>query len=311
LDEVATNCYQIIENSPQPFMTPTPRYVVITPVRNEERNFPSTIASFVAQSIKPICWLIVDDGSTDATPSIAREAAAQHPWIKVIHRADRGFRQPGTGVIEAFYEGYSHVRSLAWDYLVKFDGDLAFDTGFFEGCFQLFDRDLRLGIGGGLICQPLNGTLVAEWAGDPDFHVRGATKIYRRECWEQIDGLVKAPGWDTIDELKAKMLGWETRTFQDLKIHQLKITGSADGSWRNWVKNGLANYITGYHPLFMAAKCASRLLKPPIFIGAGCLAWGFLSGYLRGIKQVADADLIQYIRHQQWRKLTFRSNIWG
>ena len=62
-------------------------------------------------------------------------------------------------------------------------------------------------------------------------------------CWEQIGGLIKAPGWDTVDELKANMLGWETCTFRDIEIHQLKRTGSADGNWQNWIKNGLAKTI--------------------------------------------------------------------
>ena len=79
-------------------------YVVIT-VRNEVHNFPHTIASFVSQTIRPISWIIVDDGSTDGTSALADAAAAEHPWIQVVHRQDRGFRQPGTGVMESFYEG--------------------------------------------------------------------------------------------------------------------------------------------------------------------------------------------------------------
>ena len=151
---------------------------------------------------------------------------------------------------------------------------------------------------------------MAEVKSDPKFHVRGATKIYRRECWNQIGGLLRAPGWDTVDELKANMVGWETRTFNDLKLLQHKDTGSADGAWRNWVKNGLANYISAYHPLFMLAKCFKRTFSRPYFLSAAGLAFGFASGYVRRVPRIEDSSLARYIRGQQLRKLTFRPSIW-
>lgn len=286
-------------------------YVVITPVRNEANNFPKTIESFLKQTVRPTAWVVVDDGSTDGTAEMVDQAAANHSWIQVVHRKDRGFRQPGTGVIQAFYEGYEKLAVKDWDFLVKFDGDLAFGPDYFERCFRKFEDNPKIGIGGGLVCKEVNGELVAEVMYDPAFHVRGATKTYRRQCWDQIGGLMKAPGWDTIDELKANMLGWQTGTFKDLKVHQLKTTGSADGSSTNWVKNGLANYITGYSPIFMALKCAGRLNKRPYLLQSAWLGWGFISGYLKGVQQVADRELIRYVRNQQWRKLTRRSNIWG
>ena len=290
---------------PQP-----PRYIVITPVRNEEHNFPHTLDSFVRQTIRPALWVIVDDGSTDRTGAIADAAAAEHNWIRVVHRPDRGFRQPGTGVVQAFNDGLALTKETPWDFLVKFDGDLAFSPEYFAQCFSRFDEDKTLGIGGGLICRQSADGLVGESKGDPAFHVRGATKIYRRACWEQIGGLFMAPGWDTLDELKASLLGWTTRTFRELKIHQLKDTGSADGTWRNWVKNGRANYITGYHPLFMLAKCVKRIFSDPYVIGAAGLGWGYIQGGLQRVPQVPDPALIKYVRQQQLRKLTGRPSIW-
>ena len=286
-------------------------YIIVTPVRNEQDNFPGTIASILSQTVRPRQWIIVDDGSTDATGKIADAAARANPWIRVVHRSDRGFRQPGGGVIEAFYDGFTRVTAPDWEFLVKLDGDLAFASDYFQHCLENFGKNPKLGIGGGVICRKAGTELVVESRGDPAFHVRGATKIYRRACWEAIGGLFKAPGWDTIDEVKANMLGWRTHTFTDLRLHQLKNTGSADGNWRNWMKNGLANYITGYHPLFMFAKCAKRTFARPYFYGAGGLAWGFISGYLRGVPQVNDAALIRYVRKEQLRKLTLRGSIWG
>ena len=286
------------------------RYIIITPVRNEGGHFSEMIASMVAQTARPLMWVIVDDGSSDETGALADRAARDHVWIQVVHRIDRGFRQQGGGVIQAFSEGFELCKDLPWEFAVKFDGDLSFDGNYFESCLARFAQNPKLGIGGGVVCKSENGGLVVESQGDPRFHVRGATKIYRRACWDQIGGLLKAPGWDTVDELKANMLGWETATFYDLKLRQHKDTGSADGAWRNWVKNGLANYVSAYHPLFMLVKCVKRAFARPHLLGAAGLAYGFIGGYFRRTPRVADAAFVHYVHGQQFRKLTLRSSIW-
>lgn len=286
------------------------RYIVITPVRNEGLHFAETIAAMVAQTVRPLMWVIVDDGSTDDTGALADHAAGTHAWIRVLHRSDRGFREQGSGVIQAFSEGFELCQHFAWEFVVKFDGDLSFPNDYFASCLARFAQNPKLGIGGGVVCKSVNGELVVESRGDPRFHVRGATKVYRRACWDQIGGLLKTPGWDTVDELKANMLGWETYTFYDLKLRQHKDTGSADGAWRNWVKNGLANYVSAYHPLFMFVKCVKRAFARPYLLGAVGLAYGFLGGYFRRVPQVKDLAFTRYVRRQQLRKLTLRPSIW-
>lgn len=285
------------------------RYSIISPVRNEAKHLPGTISSLASQTIPPSQWIVVDDGSTDGSQTIVREAAARFPWITLVERQDRGCRKPGTGVIEAFYDGYPHLRS-DWQFLVKLDGDVSFDPDYFEKCLARFVADPKLGIGGGTVCNLVNGQWVQESDIDPAFHVRGATKIYRRECWDAIGELLRAPGWDTLDELKANMLGWTTLTFPEIRILHHKPAGSADGSWTNWVKNGRANYLVGYHPLFMTLKALRRLFHPPYLIQSFGLLVGFYGGYLRREPQVPDSQLISYLRQQQLRKLTFQPSLW-
>ena len=324
-----------------------PSYIIITPVRNEGPHFHQTIDSILSQTIRPKAWVIVDDGSTDITPQLVDAAAAQHPWICAVHRTDRGFRNQGGGVIEAFYDGYAKLSALyqlatpglhhsttpslqdpatpgphyssapvlhhpipAWDFLVKLDGDLSFAADYFEQCFKRFAADPQLGIGGGRVYCRVNGATIEDSPGDPSFHVRGATKIYRRATWDAIGGLVRAPGWDTLDEVKANMLGWKTYSFHDLRLIQLKPTGAADGSWKNWVKNGRANYITGYHPLFMLLKCFKRVFQKPYGLAGLGLLSGFSAGYLGRLPQVPDPDLIRYLRRQQMNRLLGRDSLW-
>jgi len=288
----------------------TPACVVITPSRNEEKHLPKTIASMVSQTVRPQKWILVNDGSTDKTGEIMDEAAREHGWIKAVHRADRGFRKAGGGVIEAFYDGYPLLGEERWDFITKLDGDLSFGPGYFADCVEHFRRDEKLGIGGGTVCSVASGGEEAEAHGDPPFHVRGAVKMYRRACWEGIGGLQKATGWDTIDEVKANMLGWTTRTFADLKLTHHRFAGEADGAWKNWVKNGRANYVTGYHPLFMFCKCVSRLVEKPYGVAAAGLCFGFVSGYFRRVPQVDDREMIKYLRREQMRRLTLRNSLW-
>ena len=288
---------------------PNPSYVVITPIRDEEKYLPLALVSMYAQTVKPRQWILVNDGSRDATGRLIDEAAAAHPWIKAIHRSDRGSRQAGSGVIATFYEGFKAIDRPDWDFVAKFDGDLAYAPDYFERCLREFAADPKLGIGGGTCCKPEPDRRQPEFANEPPFHVRGPTKIYRRACFEAIGGLVQAPGWDTIDLIKATMLGWKTRTFPYVLLIHLRATGGAYGSWADYVKNGLANYITGYDPIFMACKCARRLLRRPHMQGLA-LWCGFMKGYFRRIPRVNDPAMIRYLRREQWKALTFRPTLW-
>jgi glycosyltransferase involved in cell wall biosynthesis len=287
------------------------RYIIITPVRNEEAHLRETIKSVAAQTVRPVRWIIVNDGSDDSTGRIADEAAKMFDWIRVVHRPDRGFRLSGGGVVETFYDGYNLVKNETWDYLAKLDGDLSFAPDYFEKCYQQFEADPKLGIGGGEICVKLDGAVKVESKGDPAFHVRGATKIYRHACWVAIGGLLRETGWDTYDEVKANMLGWKTRTFDGLQLVHHRETGGADGTWKNWVKNGRANYIVGYHPLFMFFKCIRRLLERPYVIASAGLWYGFVTGYFSRATRHQEPEVIRYLRREQMRRLFFKSSIWA
>lgn len=284
------------------------KYLIITPVRDEARYLRFTIESMLVQTVSPMEWVIVDDGSTDDTGKIIYEYARQYPWIHPVHRANRGFRKAGGGVVDAFNDGFRAAICRDWEFIVKLDGDLTLEPNYFEQCFKNFQDDRKLGVGGGVICYVKDGVKIIEQC--PRFHVRGATKIYRRECWDAIGGFWPAAGWDTMDEVKASMLGWTSRSFADLLLVHHRPTGTAEGKWSGLVKNGRANYICGYHPLFMFSKCLVRLLQRPYLIGSLGLLYGFVSGYLKRIPQVNDRKAIRYLRRQQLNRLRGMETIW-
>lgn len=58
-------------------------------------------------------------------------------------------------------------------------------------------------------------------------HIRGALKAYKKECFQDIEGLKPSIGWDTVDELLAQYYKWEILTDKNLKIKHLKPTGKS------------------------------------------------------------------------------------
>jgi biofilm PGA synthesis N-glycosyltransferase PgaC len=284
------------------------RYAIITPVRDEEKYIEATLECILRQTILPVEWVVVDDGSTDRTGVLLDRYAAQHAWIRVIHRANRGFRKSGGGVVEAFYEGYHSLQSNDWEFIVKLDGDLTFAPEYFEKCFEHFIKEPKLGIGGGEIHHDISGQLKLE--ANPRFHVRGATKIYRKSCWEAIEGLWPAAGWDTIDEVKANMLGWKTYSFPELQLLHHRFTGTEEGLLRDRVKHGVASYVSGYHPLYVAASCLYRIPQRPYVIGSAAIMYGFLKAHFTRPPRLEERSYLAYVRGQQLRRLCGMESIW-
>jgi hypothetical protein len=205
--------------------------------------------------------------------------------------------------MEAFYCGFERIQCTDWDFIVKLDGDVGLEAEYFETCFQRFAADPTLGICGGVMYCENAGTLNLE--PHPLSHVRGAIKLYSRCCWTAIGGLIRNTGWDTIDEIHTGMLGLHARSFPDLKVIHYRRTGAAVGVWRDNVKNGRADYVSGYHPLFLAVKCAKRLFQKPYLVKSLAHAYGYVSSYARRMPRVENKDLVRYIRTQQLRRLVF------
>ena len=97
--------------------TKTPKIVVISPVRNEERLLPGTIESMVAQTLQPTEWIIVDDGSTDETS----EAARPFQPIKILrHDQKMGY---GASLADG-------IRATQYDTIAILDGDTTYPPEF-------------------------------------------------------------------------------------------------------------------------------------------------------------------------------------
>ena len=275
-------------------------YVIVTPVRDEQDFIQHTLDSVVAQTIQPTRWVIVDDGSVDDTAQIVHKYVDKYPWLSLVGLLDRGYRKPGEGVAKVFLAGLERVGT-DYDFIVKLDGDLSFAEDYFERLFQQFDKSPRLGIAGGGCYSLRGGHWVLERV--PDDHVRGASKVYRRQCFEDIGGVESVNGWDTIDELKAQMAGWRTRSFNELQIMHHRSTFSALGSFQGWKKPGQFAYFLGYHPVYMLARCVWHMKEPPIGLRGVAMFWGYLQSWLEKAPVYGEKQVVAYLRRKQLRRL--------
>ena len=280
------------------------RYLVISPVRNEAQHLQRTIDSMVAQTVRPAAWLIVDDGSDDATPEIAARAATQHDWIRLYRRPDRGVRKVGGGVVEAFDEGLSQFNLDDFDYVCKLDGDLEFQPTYFERLFEYSEADAKLGTASGKSWIRIGQRLAPERTGD-EFS-QGQTKLYRVACFKQIGGFVREVMWDGIDCHRCRMLGWKARSFRDpeLRFIHLRPMGSSFRSiYTGRLRWGYGQYFMGTHPLYALAIAVYRALERPWIVGGLLILVGYLGGFLRRRPRYDDPEFRRYLRRWQLRRL--------
>jgi glycosyltransferase involved in cell wall biosynthesis len=277
-------------------------YVVVTPTRDEERTLAVTIRSMVGQTVRPLRWVIVDDGSTDRTPEILARETAQHPWIEVITRKDRGHRALGGGVVDAFNAGLARASELPWDFVVKLDADLSFEADYFERMLRRFAINPRLGMASGKTFLVEGGKKRIEYCHDE--HVRGPAKMYRRSVFEAIGGLEAVRGWDMIDETRAQMLGWETRSFVEEEIIHLRpIDGRQARVIQSRFEMGKLYWFLGYYwPYHLVRSLRSALQDFPIAVGGAALLAGYVSCALRRAPRYSN-DYVAFVQKKQRARL--------
>jgi biofilm PGA synthesis N-glycosyltransferase PgaC len=284
------------------------RYVLVSPCRDEAEHMRRTLESVMAQSIPPALWVVVDDGSTDETPSILESYRARVPYLHVVRRADRGRRSVGPGVIEAFYAGLETVALEEFDYVCKLDLDLDLPPRYFEILMERMEANRRLGTSSGkpYFVDPRTGNVVPEVCGD-EMSV-GMTKFYRVPCFREIGGFVRQVMWDGIDCHRCRMLGWIAESVDDesLRFMHLRPMGSSQkGIWTGRVRSGYGQYFMGTAPLYYLASAVFRLPKHPVLLGSIAMLWGYGSSAVRGVTRYEDPEFRKFLRRYQYACLRY------
>jgi biofilm PGA synthesis N-glycosyltransferase PgaC len=271
-------------------------YAAVTPVRDDAENLRRLAATLAAQTLTPNPWVIVENGSTDDTPVVARELAERHPWIRLRSIEGSPTPVPGAPIVRAFHAGLEMLAGLPpTDVIVKLDADVSMDPDHFERLLAAFAADERLGIAGGS-CYEETGE---EWrvthvTGD---HVRGAVRAYRSVCLAAVSPLEERMGWDTIDELKAAVLGWNTRLLLDLPFYHHRPVGARDGvSGERWAALGASAYYMGYRPWYIAVRTLFRARRDPKALR---MLASYAAAAITRKPRHADAAVVARLREQQ------------
>jgi glycosyltransferase involved in cell wall biosynthesis len=276
---------------------PSRRYLLVSPCRDEAEYLQITLDTVAAQSVLPTRWIIVDDGSTDATPEILARAAAKYPFIQVVRRDDRGHRSVGPGVIDAFYYGLSKARIEDYDYICKFDCDLEMPPRYFERSMELFEQDPWLGTLSGKLHIRFGTKEVEERTGDENSV--GPVKFYRVECFKAIGGFVREVCWDGIDGHMCRLNGWVARSVNDpeLRIIHLRQMGSSHISlWNGRKRWGRGKYFMGSGAGYMAAAALYRMAERPYLLSGAGIMWGYLQAWLEHAPRMEDSRYLALLR---------------
>jgi poly-beta-1,6-N-acetyl-D-glucosamine synthase len=278
-------------------------YVLITPARNEAEFIELTIQSVVCQTILPMRWVIVSDGSTDRTDEIVRRYAQAYEWIDFIRMPDRIDRHFG-GKVACFNAGYARTAGLDFSVVGSLDADLSFESGYFELLLSRFSSDSRLGVAGTPFAE--NGRTYDYRFSSKD-HVSGACQLFRRECYEDIGGYVplKGGGIDSVAVMTARMKGWQTQTFTEMvtQHHRPMGTGNGGGKILANFKLGQRAYRLGWHPMWQAVRSLYQMTKRPYVTGGAALLFGYLYALICQSDRPISKELVEFQRRDQVRRL--------
>lgn len=282
------------------------RYLLISPCRDEAVYLQRTIDSVAAQTVLPRKWVIVDDGSTDATPQILAAAARQYHFIQVVRREDRGKRSVGPGVIDAFYSGMDGVDLDEFDYVTKLDVDLEFQPRYFERLMEQFDADPILGNLSGKLYLQYGNRLVEERLRDDN--AVGPAKFYRVACFKDIGGFVRQVSWDGIDGHMCRLKGWIPRAVNEaeLRIVHLRRMGSSEVSfWEGRKRWGRGKYFMGSRWYYVAAVAFYRMFERPYVISGIGIMVGYIKATLARQPRFEDPEYLRFFRRYELESLVF------
>jgi len=283
------------------------KYALITPAWNEEGHLPELIRSVVSQTVIPVRWVIVSDGSTDKTDDIVRSYGERHPWI-VLLRRERTTGRHFAGKAQAVNAGYESLKALDFDLVGNLDADITLPPDYYQFLVGKFMEMPELGVAGTPFVEDASNPTAHSYSSSfADLtHVSGACQFFRRSCFEEIGGYtpVKEGGIDWVAVTTARMRGWTTRTFVEKTCFHHRTMGTADRSpLRARFRHGREEYLVGGHPLWQLLRGVFQMKNPPVVLGGLCLVAGYASAWISGTPSPVPAALREFHRREQLTRL--------
>lgn len=277
-------------------------YVIITPAFNEADYIEKTIHSVLNQTILPVRWIIVDDGSIDNTSTIIKKYAAKYNFIHYHYREKPDGQEYFASNVFAIMEGYGEVRLSSCEFIAILDADISLPPDYYQRIFNEFEKDNQLGVASGIYENLIDGILYSV------LHDRRSTpkaiQVFRKRVFDQIGGFLplKFGGEDTIACVMARMAGWKAWSFPDIKVVHLRPTGTGAASTTLSVRfrQGVCEYNLATYPLFFCLKVLRRMaLEKPYIIGGMTRLAGYLWAGARQDEIVLPAEVVKFLRQEQ------------
>jgi glycosyltransferase involved in cell wall biosynthesis len=257
----------------------------------------------ISQTVPPARWVIVNDGSTDATASIVKQYLPRFAWMELLDlppHTERHF----AGKVRAFNAGLERVKELKYEIIGNLDADLTFDEQYCEFLLGKFEEDTGLGVAGTVFKEDGYNSATDSFEGHN--HVAGGCQLFRRRCFEDIGGYIahRAGGIDWIAVTTARMMGWKTRSFREKTFFHHRSLGTAErGLLASAFSYGEKDYYLGGHPVWQLCRVSYRMIKKPYLLGGLALAAGYLSAFLHRMERPVSDELMAFHRKEQMLKL--------
>jgi hypothetical protein len=281
--------------------------VLITAARNEEAFIDATIRSVVGQTIKPLRWIIVSDGSTDQTDALVMKYTCEHDWIKLVRMPEHRDRQFAAKA-HCVNAAYERLRYLAFDLIGNVDADITFDSDFFAYLLGKFATIENLGIAGTPYHEPQSHA--AEGNSIHAFsdlnHVSGQCQLFRRQCFEEVGGYVPIEGGaiDWVAVRTARIKGWKTQSFgEKVFVHHRQMGTAEGGVLKARFHYGSKAYYVGGHPLWEILKGGFEMKRKPWIVGGLFFILGYLWAWVTRMPRPVSPELIAFHRAEQMARL--------
>lgn len=284
-------------------------YILVTPCKNEEESLPKLAESVINQTIRPVLWVIVDDGSTDKTPQIIQKLVSESPWIKTIKLTENP-RDLGIHLAHVYRTGFQYAikycksNNLEYEYIGVVDADIILSDNYFESLIAEFERNPKLGISSGRIGNIVEGKIL--WEPFREDLPSGGARLWRRKCFEETGGYLPTCSPDSVSNVKAKLQGWEIKKFKHIKAISTRPYAGAEGQWKGYKKLGANNYFIGYTPTHVILKGLTMLYSKNGYFKTGAgIAYilGYLTEYLRRAPRINDPEIIEYYRRNRLKEI--------
>jgi poly-beta-1,6-N-acetyl-D-glucosamine synthase len=234
--------------------------------------------------------------------------AVNYPWIELLRMPERAERHFG-GKAHAFNAGYETVKSLEFEIIGNLDADISFDQDHFEFLVMKFAENPSLGVAGTAFIE--DSSIAYDYDVVNIEHVSGQCQIFRRKCYDEIGGYqpIKGGGVDWTAVTTARMMGWETRTFDEKAFVHHRIMGTGMSSYfATRFRFGKQDYYLGGHPLWEVFRSIYQMKKKPFVIGGILLLAGYIWAKVSGVEKAVSKDLEAFRRKEQMQRLKLLLN---